>query len=151
MDWLGNRDVGAYIERWCDAHAATPHTGQIAQNIAKQIGRDDDIELLRFAGQQHGSGVHQHLVDFDVGESCGLTAHGIPEGAVGQRQDVGLMDDGQLLAGAGVAEFEGDFADTGRSCFGDDALGHGLIPTLILALDVESLGVFADDEQIDTR
>ena len=102
----------------------SPHqTGtEIRENVAEQVGGDHHIEAFRVHHQVHAGGVDDHLLVLDVRVAGrDLTGH-FQEQAGGGLEDVGLVDDGDLLASFLARQLEGE---------GDDALGPSRVMMLI--------------------
>jgi len=88
-----------------DDTGATDETGtDVGENTAVKVGRDHDVELLRAGYTLHAGVVHNHVVGDDTGVVLSDTLDGVAEETVGKLHDVGLVDDGDLLAVVGEGE-----------------------------------------------
>lgn len=157
-------DVGAGDE----AEGADEGGGAVGENVAVEVGGDDDVVGLGLAEELVDHAVDDLLLDGDgVGEARGGEggARRGAEEAVGLGQDVGLVGDGDEGAlvdggGAGGADLlaaQGNVAGHGgdavRGALGDalDGLGDLAVGGVAgrLLLDVEVLGVLADNDHVD--
>jgi len=143
----------------------------VRQDISVQVRRDDDVVRRRLPEQLVHHRVDDLLLDSQVGV-LGLRERRprrLAEEAVRLAEDVALVRDGDerglVDAGrAGVADLlsaQGDFArharDAVRGALGDAFDGFGDLAAAVgggvrlFFLDVEVLGVFAHDDEIDGR
>lgn len=158
-------DVGAGHE----AQRSDERGGAVGEDVAVQVGGDDDVVVLGLAEELVHHGVDNLLLDGHGREARvreRLLGH-LAEEAVGLGEDVGLVcdgDDGLAVDagdGAGVADLlpaEGNVAGHGGDAEGGalrdaldglgDAAGLGGLARRLL-LDVEVLGVLADNDHVD--
>ena len=54
-----------------ESHAANDDGGDVAENVAKEIRADDDVETLGATDEVHGGGVNQQRFGFDIGKLRG--------------------------------------------------------------------------------
>lgn len=139
----------------------------IGKDIAVQVGGNNDVVGFGLAEQLVDHGVDNLLLDGDggvLGVRQGVLG-GSAEEAVGLRQNVGLVGDGNegLAVDAGAAvladllaaqrNVAGHGSDAERGLFGDalDGLGDLALGGVAggLLLDVEILGVLADNDHVD--
>lgn len=134
-----------------DDTGTTDESGtNVGQDTAVKVGHDHDVELLGSGNSLHGGVVDNHVVDLEGGVVLGDLVEGAAEQTVGQLHDVGLVDAGDLGAAVGEGEAEGELGDALRLCAGDDLERlDDAGDALVLEARVLSLGVLADDAQVD--
>ena len=128
----------------------------IGENVAKQIRRDDDIELPRIQNELHGAGIHNPVFRFHA-SFVGFSdfASGFQKHAGERFQDVGLMDDRYFLAPMSHRVIEGKLRDStaSRARIDTGADRNGMRITIdgdvVFESDVEALRVFANRDEID--
>ncbi|KAI4127991.1 MAG: hypothetical protein LQ341_006733 [Variospora aurantia] len=173
MTRLADHEPVAHIRRRHEAQGTHERRRAVGQDVAVEVGRDDDVVGSRLPEEFVDHGVDDLLFDGDGGVFGGSGeggAGGFAEEAVGLREDVGFVGDCDCGAGvdaaardsAGIAyglPAQGDFpchgGDAARCAFRDafDRLGDlagavGGVKGAFL-LDVEVLGVFAHDDEVD--
>src|SRR4029079_7341266 len=133
--------------------AAGHGRGQVGQDVAEQVVGDDHVEPGRVLHQEDGRGVDVQVVGADLRV---LGGHGgedpLPEPA-GVHQHVVLVHQGHLVAAPGGA-LEGVPYDALDAVRGVDAhlggdLGGGAGTDDAAVADVQALGAFADDDEVD--
>ena len=127
---------------------------EVGDDVAEQVVGDDHVEAGRVGDHEDRGGVDVQVVVRDVGE---LLGHGLdralPELA-GEDQDVVLVHEGELLAGAVVGPAEG-VADHALHAVGgvQRHLGGHLVggagAQRAAVAHVGALGAFADDDEVD--
>jgi hypothetical protein len=159
-------DVGGGHE----AQRADQRGGTVGQDVAVQVGRDDDVVVARLAEQLVDHGVDNLLLDADgavLRLREGLAGR-LAEQAVGLAQHVALVRDcdERLLMDAGCAgiahalapqrNVAGHLGDVPRRRLGDALDGLGNLGTVgrrvrLLLLDVQVLCVLTHNDQVDGR
>ena len=150
MDGLEDGNVVADVGRWSEAETAGETRGEIAQDVAVHVGRDDDVELL---------GAHRQLVraivDQDVfGRDRWVVRRELLEGvlqqALGELHDVrlrGAVDRfaafGQRKSERELHDFLAAFARYDLQPFGDARRLH------VFNAGVEILDVLANDDDVE--
>ena len=94
-----------------EAEPADQPRRQIAQDVAEQVGRDDDVEARRIAHQLHGAVVDDDVVELDVGVALRDLAPDLQEQPRGHLEDVRLVDERDPLAAVGARVFEREAND----------------------------------------
>lgn len=168
VDGLADGEALADVGAGDEAQGADQAGALVGQDVAVQVGGDDDVVVLRPLDELEGHGVDDLLLDGDGGAGGG---QGLPRGgaeeAVRLRQNVGLVHDRHQgarvdAARAGVAHLLpplGDAAGHGGDAVGRvagdplDGLrdGPAARPALhgLLLLDVQVLGVLTHDDHVD--
>lgn len=168
MTRLADDKVLAHVRGGHEAERANQRRRAVGQDIAVEIGRDDDVVVTRLAEQL----VHHRVDDllFDLEHLVLLVCEDAPgdfaEEAVGLAEHVALVGDGDEAAGVDGGEArvahalaaQRDVArhggDVGRrrlrdalDGFGDArAVGRGV---RLFFLDVQVFGIFTDDDEVD--
>ena len=142
------------VARGSEADAAGDGGGEVGDDVAEQVVRDDHVEPRRVGGQEDHRRVHVDVVDRDVRE---LRRHGLdepPPERSGVDQHVGLVDQGELLAGPALGPRERVAHDplhavrrVDRDLGGD--LGGGTDPERTAVARVGTLGALADHHEVD--
>jgi hypothetical protein len=133
-------------------HADAPGDAgsDVGDDAAVEVGRDHDVELRGVLDQLHGAVVDDHLLVLDEGELFGGVAGALQEEPVDQLHDVGLVDDGDLLAAGEVGELEGVLEEAvGVGARGDLERLHDSGVDLVLDARELALDVLADDCDVD--
>ena len=65
--------VGVDVARGREADAAADRAGQVREDVAEEVVRDDDVESSRIRDEEDGRGVDVEVVDRDIRE-LGATA-----------------------------------------------------------------------------
>ena len=132
------------------AQSADERCAQIGDDVAVKILQQQHVVLVGIHDQLHASVVHDVLAVGDLGILLRDVARAADEQAVRQLHDVGLVDGVNLLAMHAARVLEGEPGDARGSLFGDDlqALDHAG-HDFMLDARVQSLGIFANDDQID--
>ncbi len=151
----GEAAGGVEIGAGGEADGAGNDGGEVAEDIAEQVGCDDDIEGVGAANEVHGGGIDEEGLGGDVGELGGDVVEGaVPEDhavALG----VGLGDGSDAFAAiAAAGEFEGVADDAFAAATGEDRCLDGDFVGLVVIeeaadLRVLAFGVFADDDHVD--
>ena len=136
-------------------HTANDGGGEIAQNVAKQIGAHHHVEAFRAAHEIHGGGVHQQRFGFDIGKlrrhiaKCPVPEHHAEALGVGfgDRRDT-------LFLVARHGQLEGEAHDAFHAAAGEHGSLDGDFFRLLMVdesahLSVLAFGVFADHHEID--
>ena len=97
----GLEDGGRLSDVGARRHSETSDQAcdQVGQDVAEQVGRDDHVELPRVQHELHGAGIDDALIHL---HAALVLPRDFPPGfqeEAGQcLQDVGLVNDGDLLA-----------------------------------------------------
>lgn len=173
MARLPDHEPIAHIRAGDEPERAHERGGAIGEDVAVEVGRDDDVVGGRLAEQLVHHAVDDLLLDADAvrgleGGEDG--ARGLAEEAVGLGEDVALVGDGdggrgvdavrrgrgrgpQLLAADG--DLAGHVRDPAAGFRADafDGFGDGALPVGrgegALFFDVQVLGVLAYDDEVD--
>ena len=164
---LANGKVVSDVGRGNETKTAHESGGTVGQNVSVEVGGDNDIVRLGLTEQLVDHAVDNLLLDTDarklvLGEGG---ARGRSEQAVRLREDVALVRDGDesVLAGCGARRLAdllppqrnlaSHGSDAERGALGDALdglcdLAVGRVVRLLL-LDVEILGVFAHNDEVN--
>ncbi len=133
-----------------DAEPADQPRAQVAQHVAVEVLEQEHVEARGILHQRHAARVDDHLLVVDLGE-LGVVhrPRAADEHPVGELHDVGLVEDGDLLAPALARVAEAPARDARAGLLGGH-LDGGHHPGRQRGLDaaVEALGVLADDHEI---
>ncbi len=145
----GQRGAGEHAQRAGDGCKF------VANNVAKEVFAEQNIEVGRAADDLHGGVVHVEEVEGDVGVICRDVADGAaPE--LRSFQDVGFIYEGEFFA-AGACGLKGDVGDAFNLV---GVINHGVHGTFATMLGgasafglakVETAGEFAHDEDVETE
>src|SRR4051812_19311781 len=143
LEHAGVAALGIDVARRRDAKAAGERGGQVAQDVGMQVGCNQSIERGRAVHHARGAGVDQLLVPLHVGEvlahcQCDFVPH---HHAMTLR--VGLGDDGELLARAGLRQLEREAHDALDAGAREDAHVGGHFDRMALVRAAADAGVFA--------
>ena len=152
--WTASEDGGALAEVGAgrDTEAADEAGDEIGQDVAEQVHGDDDVEALGHEHQLHAGGIDDDVIALDVGELLGDLFADLQKQAIRHLEDVGLVDDRDLLATVLARVLEGVADDALRAVAGDDGdrLGGAAAGTdEVLDAGVDVFGVFAHGNDID--
>lgn len=165
---LTNGETVTHVGARDETQTADQSGSTVRQDVTIQVGGNNDIVVLGLAEELVDHGVDDLLLDVDGGELLGgkSLASGLTEQAVGLRQDVRLVGDGDHGLGVGRGT-RGSGADTlaaqsDLTSNGGDAVRGALRDTLdrlgdlavgalhgALLLHVQVLGVLTDNDQVD--
>ena len=149
--------VGIDVAARRDAHAALHHAGQIGNDVAEHIGRDNHVVILGILHDPHATGVDVVVVGFDVGIVGRYFLEGSPPEVVARGEHVGLGDQREPFA-LGVVAFAGVFERIANTAFAtaagvDGRLRGDLVRRALVheaaGAAVEVLGVFAHHDEVD--
>src|SRR5690606_385155 len=90
-----------------DADAAGDGRGEVGDDVAEEVVGDDDVEAGRVGDEVDRRGVDVDVVGGDVGVLLGHPAEDVGPQVAREGQHVVLVDQRQLLAGAGLGAGEG--------------------------------------------
>lgn len=152
VDGLEDGALVADVARGGQAQAADEAGAHVGQDIAVEVGHDEDLVVVGdgVGGHLEAGVVEQLVVELDAREVLGDVAGGGQEQAVGQLHDGGLVDDADLVAADLLGLLEGEAQDALRGLAGDeldaldDAVDDGVLDARVLAL-----GVLADQDGVD--
>ena len=117
---LEHGDFTTHVAAGDDTGSADETGTDVGENTTVEVGRDHDVELLGAGYTLHAGVVHNHVVGDDTGVVLPDALDSVAEKTVGKLHDVGLVDNGDLLAVVGEGERVGELGDTFRLCAGDD-------------------------------
>src|SRR5215211_6307802 len=152
VDGFEDRDLLAYVRPWGDAEATCEPGAEVREDVAVEVGADQNIVEVRFHDELHAHVVDDavvYLLEVVLVVFCDLEED-ITEQAVGELHDVGLVDDGDVLAALFLRALEGHPADSLGAFAGDDLyrLG-GMLTHGMLDAGVEVFCVLAVDDDVD--
>lgn len=147
---LEDGDLAAHVATGDDTGATDETGANVGQDTAVQVGHDHDVELLGLGDALHRGVVDNHVVGLESGVVLGDLLEGVAEKTVGKLHDVGLVDDGDLLAVVGQGKGKGELGNALRLGPGDDLEGlDDAGDRLVLEAGVLALGVLTDDAEVD--
>jgi hypothetical protein len=166
---LAHGETVTDVGRGHETEGADESGSAVGENVAVEVGGDDHVVCGGLAEELVDHRVDDLLLDLDAGvPELGLLegfAGGGAEQAVGLRQHVALVCDGDdgALGGVGAGavadalspgrDLAGHVGDAVAGALGDalDGLGDLAVGTIVglLLLDVQVLGVLADDDEVD--
>ena len=153
-----------------DAQAADEPGAEVGEDVAVEVGQDQDVVQLGLLHELHAHVVDDPVLEFDVGVRLGDLAADFEEEAVGELEDVRLVDARDLLPAVLPGVLEGVLDDPLAPGDGDrldrdprvgadglavepldvgDQLGRLGLALFEFAAEVEVLGVLADDDEVD--
>jgi hypothetical protein len=146
-------DVGARRH----AEPADEAGHEVGQDVAEEVGGDDDIEAPRVEHELHRARIDDHRLHLDAALVAALVhLLGRLEEDAGERlHDVGLVHHRDLLAAGGDGVFEGILQQPAAALARVDAGGHRhsvrVVVDLhvVLVADVEAFQVLAHDHEVD--
>src|SRR5690606_2994359 len=146
-DRVALTDVGA--RRYAQATGQTGH--EVGEDVAEEVGGHQDVEAARVTDQAHRGRVYDDVVRLDVRVLLpGDGHHRLEEETGGQRQHVGLVDDGDPAL-ALPRLLHRHAGDPLRCPAGHDRVSDRQVPVAPLLLDVQAFRVLADHEHVDAR
>jgi hypothetical protein len=126
------------------ARPADQPANQIGDNRPVEIRQDHDVKLPGIAHQLHAAVVDDHVVVFELGKVLGDALAHLQEEAVGDLHDVGLVDEGDLLASVVARPLERVATESLRALLGDDLEAfHDAADALVLQHGVFALRVLS--------
>ena len=149
----GGRVDGAEAGAGKHAEGACDHGHFIAQDVAKKVFGEDDIEAFGLADELHGGVIDVKMVEDDIGVVSGdLGDCFAPEDAV--FEDVGFIDGGEFFT-ASPGGLEGDVGDAFDLAFfiNHRVDGDGFAVTNFGAFgltEIKAAGEFAHAKHIET-
>ena len=123
----------------------------VAEDVAEEVARDDDVELFRIEGQLHGAVIDVEMIQVDIGIVLGdVDDRAAPQ--AGRSQDVGLVD-GRDLMTALLSRFHGKRADAlyfrNTVVFQVPSAFDAVVDFRFAAIaEVDAADEFADDEDV---
>ena len=90
---------GIDVAAGSQADAAGDGAGEVGDDVAEEVVRDDDVEPCRIHGHVDGRGVDVHVVDLDLRELLGDRIHRALVEAPGVDQHIVLVHERQLVPG----------------------------------------------------
>src|SRR5215213_1451014 len=152
MYWLEDRYLLPYVRPRCNTEPARKPGTEVREYVAIEIGADQNVVEVRLHDQLHAHVIYDpvvYLLEVVLIVSCDLEED-VAEQAIGELHDIGLVDDGDVLATLFLGALEGHPADALGAFAGDDLdrlgrmLAHG-----VLDAGVEVLCVLAIDDDVD--
>ena len=138
-------------EPWTASNmAADKATGQVGNDVAVEIRRDQYVEVFRMHDQLHACVIDDLVVAFDLRIVLGDFLEDRKEEAVAELHDIGLVDAGDLLAAVGYGVVEGGLDDAAAGLAGDDLDGmHFIVADFFFYAGIEVFRVFTEGDQVD--
>ena len=132
-----------------DAHAADELGGQVGEDVAEQVARDDDVELGWVLDQLHRRSVDKKVPGLDLRMFSDSGMPTLLPKAAGVCHGVGLVDHDDLFS----RDLKRVLDDAGNArkrveVLLDGDLGLGALLEAASQADVEALGVLADNQQV---
>jgi len=142
----------ADVAGWGQAQTADQTGAHVGQNVAVQVGHDEDLVVVRErVGHHLQAGVVEELgVEFNVWVLFAQLAGGVQEQTVRHLHDGCLVHGANLLAADVLGVLEGEAEDALGGFAGDeldrldDAVDHDVLDT-----GVFSFGVLTDEDGVD--
>src|SRR5208283_5354733 len=152
MDSLKDGALMAEIRAGHKAKSADQSRAQIGNNVAVEILQQQHVVLVGVHHQLHASVVDNVLAVGDLGILFRDVARAAQKQAIGQLHDVGFVDAMNFLALVFASMRERETRNARGSLFADhlDALHHSG-DNFVLDTGIQSLGIFADHDQVDAR
>src|SRR5262249_28469775 len=139
-----------------DADAAGDGRGEVGDDVTEEVVGDDDVEALGLGDQEDGGRVDVQVVGGDLGVLRGHPVEGVRPQVAREGQHVVLVDQGELLARAGLGAGE-RVTDDSLDAVGrvDGDLGGDLVLGAradgAAVAGVRALGALADHDEVDLR
>jgi hypothetical protein len=96
VHWLEQGMPFTQVRRRRQTQPAAPGARNVRQNIAEQVGGDDDIKPFGTGGKLECAGIDQHLIDLEIGvRLCDLQRDGAEQSAR-FAQHIRFVNDGHL-------------------------------------------------------
>ena len=150
MDGLEDCDIGTKVGRRRKAEPADECGGEIREDVAVHVRRDDHLELLWPLDELVGAVVDDHVPRIDLGMLRSDVLEGALEQALGHLHDVGLGGTGDVRAILGLGQGVGGLDDLLAALAGDQLKRLGDVGGLhVLDTGVEILNVLAHHDEID--
>src|SRR6202043_875996 len=99
------------IERAAEPQAARKLGGEIGENVPEHIRRNDDVEPIRLPHDMLHHGVDKDVVDAKIRIGTRRLPANVEEHAVADLQDIGFVNDSEVLAPA-HGELAGGFGNS---------------------------------------
>ena len=149
MNGLEHGNLVANVGAGGQPHGTRQFGGNVRQDVAVQVGRDDHIEPVWPGGQARGANVHDHVLGLYAGVLLRHLIEHPMEQPIGHLHDVVLGHAGDLLAAVGTRVLEGVAHDFFAAGAGDEleALEH-LVGLAVLDARVEVFLVLPHDHQV---
>ena len=152
VDGLEDGALVADVARGGETEAANQAGAHVGQDIAVEVGHDQDLVVVRVGVGDHlEAGVVEQLgVELNAGEVLGDSLGHVEEETVRHLHDGGLVHDADLGAADRLGVLEGVSQHALASLAGDelDAL-HDTVDNDVLDARVFTLGVLADQDSVD--
>ena len=150
VDGFKHGGIVAEISAADNAEAADQTRGEIAHDVAIEIGEKKHVVLLGLQNHLHAGIVDDELFVFDVGIVGGDGANRLEEQAVRKFHDVGFVDGGDFFAAFAFGVFKGELCDARGGALGDDFQAFDDAGNdFVFEAGVKVLGVFADEDNVD--
>ncbi len=150
VDGFEDGAIGADVAAGNYAESADEACGEIAHDIAVEIGEEENVELAGVDDDLHAGVIDDEFLVFGGGIFIGDGAYGFEEEAVGELHDVGFVNGGDALAVIALRVLKGELGNAGGGFFGDDFEAFDDAGNdFVFEAGVEVFGIFADDDDID--
>src|SRR5215213_6064628 len=152
VDGFEDRDLLTYVRPRGDAEPTGEPGTEVREDVAVEVGADQNVVEVRFHDE-----LHAHVVDDAVVYLLevvlvvlGDLEEDVTEQSVRELHDVGLVDDGDVLAALFFRPLEGHPTDALSTLAGDDLDRlRRMLADGVLYAGVEVLGVLAVDDDVD--
>jgi len=152
MDGFEHGAIVAEIGAGDNAETAYQACREIGNDVAIEVGQDENIEGLRPHHELHAGIINDQFAVFDTRKSRGGFTAAAQKQAVAHLHDVGLVDGDDFLSFLQGGVFEGRFRDFFRSDSGDDFQAfHHVGHYFVLDSGVEIFRIFAEDDHVDRK
>ena len=133
-----------------DAHASHELGGEVAEDVAEKVARDDDFELTRVFHELHGGRIDEEMACLDGRmRPCDVLPALLPQ-AASEGHRIGLVDHHDLaLRDLERVLDDAHDAEMGVHVLLDRDLVGGALLEAASHSDVGALGVLANDHQVD--
>ena len=110
MDWFkhrGARSIGVEIARRGEPNSTGDRSAEIGEDVAEQVVCHDDVVTLRVFNEVDASSIDMVVGRRNIGEFRGNLIKGALPEISSKSQNVGLMDESEVLAITAAREFKG--------------------------------------------
>lgn len=144
--------AGMDVPGGSEAETTSELCGQIADDVAKEIVGDDDVELTRVADQFHGEGVDVEMARLDFGKFDADGSEDALPKITSESHGIGFVGHAQAVEFVGASVFESVANDALDAFAGVDVFLCGDFVGRVLfeeaaGAHVNAFGVFAKDDE----
>src|SRR4051794_22035603 len=131
------------------ADAADEARSEVADDIPVKVAHDEDVELLRLGNQLHAAIVDDDVLRRQLGKFLGDGTERFQKQAIGELQNVGLMNASDRLAAAAFRPCESKAEKPLAGRLGDDLQAlYDARDNLVLDRRVQVFRQFAENEEV---